>query len=387
MLKKGVAVVTAIQNGNASYYPAVRQSITVSVSDLPLIPQNITGFGAIPDQIVGNTYTFTGVTGGGSGNPIQFISNGADLFGNQLTFTKVGIFEVLAFQPGNEQYLSSPYLTRTVRVKKIPQTIQNVPTINPILVGGEISLDAVIGGASTNSLIITSNNPSVATITSKIIKGLALGTAQITIWQAGNEIYENATPLVFEVSVQSSLSLLPQTINGFNLIPILNIGESYTISDVTGGVSGNPIIFTSSNPGIASISGNVLTAISSGSVLITASQSGNLTFLPASPVIQNVTVIPMITNIEDSLTNNDKIVIYPNPSKDFIYVEVKPLDLQNEVSFLIANSTGMIVKKFNDMPMNSGFYKLDVRELKTGIYFLILTKNYFRFSKKIMVDP
>ncbi len=384
MLKKGQAEITAMQNGNASFYPAVRQSITVYVSNTARLPQNITGFGAIPDQIVGNTYTVTGATGGASGNPIEFRALGMNINGNKLTFNKVGTFEVLAFQPGNEQYLSTPYQTQIVRVKKIPQIIQNLPSINPIFVGGEISLDAVTGGASGNSLLITSNNPTVATITGKIIKGIALGTAQITIWQFGDDIYENAIPVVLTVSVQATLTKLTQSIVGFGAIPNLNVGNTFTLTGVTGGESGNPVIFTSSNPAIATVSGNVITAIAVGNVTITASQEGNTGYEPAINISQNLTVNSVVS-VENPLLNETQISLYPNPAKEAVFINFLATNLPDKISLDLFNSIGQLISQYSVTPIFNQQLILDVTNFPEGLYVLKFKMGRFNHAKKIYI--
>jgi hypothetical protein len=54
--------------------------------------------------------------------------------------------------------------------------------------------------------------------------------------------------------------------------------------------SGLPVTYTSSNPSVATITDNVVTIIASGTTTITANQSGNDDFAPASPVSRLLTV-------------------------------------------------------------------------------------------------
>ncbi len=393
MLKKGEAIITAMQNGNASFYPAVRKSITVYVKNKVPLTQAITGFGPIPDQIVGDTYTVTGVTGGASGYPIEFRSYGVDINNNELTVNKVGTFQIIAEQQGDgENYLPAPIQTQTVKVGKIPQVIKNLPTINRITIGGIISLNAVTGGASGNPLLITSNDSTIATIAGKTIKGINWGTTKITIWQVGDERYENAKPVVITVLVDSSTTLLPQTIAGFNAIPNLYIGNTYTIKDVIGGASGNPIIYTSSNAAVASVSGNVITAISSGTATITATQAGNSTYLPATTVSQNVIVNSTlhitypISNNGNPVINVGTVEIYPNPTHDVIYVKLPQVNQPSNASFTLYNGTGLIAKRFNKFSPVNKLYKLNVSDLPSGVYFLNINDTALKLFKKIVIN-
>lgn len=84
------------------------------------------------------------------------------------------------------------------------------------------------------------------------------------------------------VSSQVSITvLLPQTVT-INAFPGKSYGAPPFNLSATGGPSGNPIVFTCSDPSIATISGNTVTIVGVGSAIITASQAGNAQYAPAS---------------------------------------------------------------------------------------------------------
>jgi sugar lactone lactonase YvrE len=101
--------------------------------------------------------------------------------------------------------------------------------------------------------------------------GLQTGTAMIDI----------ATPAAtFNVSLSGTATvsaILPQTITGFAPPTSLQVGQQVTLS-ATGGASGNPVVFSidpaSACPACATITGNVLTAVSVGTVKVDANQAG-----------------------------------------------------------------------------------------------------------------
>ena len=128
--------------------------------------------------------------------------------------------------------------------------------------------------------------------------------------------FRDATPLVFETGASSSAigrtirillqaqgtgrshfdavrltavsTVFPQTITFGPLDPI-TVGDPARTLTATAS-SGLPVTYTSSNPAVASVSGNQLTAHAAGTVSITASQAGNTTYLPAEAVSQTLTV-------------------------------------------------------------------------------------------------
>ncbi len=78
----------------------------------------------------------------------------------------------------------------------------------------------------------------------------------------------------------------------FTALPNRILGDpSFTLT-ATGGASGNPVTFISSNPAVATVSGNVVTIVGVGTVTITASQAGNAIYHAAADVPQSFTVIP-----------------------------------------------------------------------------------------------
>jgi len=98
----------------------------------------------------------------------------------------------------------------------------------------------------------------------------------------------------------------------FTALPTKILGDPSFTLNATGGASGNPVTFVSSNPAVATISGNVVTIVGVGTVTITASQAGNAIYHAAADVSQVLTVIPplntaptlaVIANQQICLTN------------------------------------------------------------------------------------
>ncbi|NCY21786.1 hypothetical protein EBX31_07505, partial [bacterium] len=75
----------------------------------------------------------------------------------------------------------------------------------------------------------------------------------------------------------------------FNPIPDQILGAAPIYLNATAS-SGLPVTYTSSNPGVATVSGNLVTLVGVGTTQITASQSGDAQYASASPVIQSMNV-------------------------------------------------------------------------------------------------
>ena len=84
----------------------------------------------------------------------------------------------------------------------------------------------------------------------------------------------------------------PQTIT-FGTLPSKSVGDSFTLGATAS--SGLPVIYSSSNPSLATVVDNVVTIVGAGSVEIIASQPGNSSYALASDVRQPVTTYASTT--------------------------------------------------------------------------------------------
>ena len=73
-------------------------------------------------SIVDSPFTLTGVTGGGSGNPVTFTASGGNctVSGNQVSLTHTGTCTLTAHQAGNDNYDAAPDQSRSLTVTPKP---------------------------------------------------------------------------------------------------------------------------------------------------------------------------------------------------------------------------------------------------------------------------
>ena len=83
--------------------------------------------------------------------------------------------------------------------------------------------------------------------------------------------------------------VIPQAIT-FGPLGDRQFGDADFALNATGGASGNPVTFVSSNTAVATISGNTVTIIGAGTTTITASQAGNATYAAATDIAQTLTI-------------------------------------------------------------------------------------------------
>ncbi len=117
----------------------------------------------------------------------------------------------------------------------------------------------------------------------------------------------------------------------------------------TGGGSGNPLSYSSSDPAVASVSGSTLTLVGAGQTFITVSQAGNNYYAPASTQ-QLLTVAPKSMTV--SADNKSRTYGAVNPALTFSYSGFATGDDQTKLSGAPA------VSAFADTASVSGSYPI-----------------------------
>lgn len=149
--------------------------------------------------------------------------------------------------------------------------------------------DAAFTLSATSSSLLAvsyaSSNTAVATISGNTATIVGVGTTTITASQAGNDGF-NAAPNVTQTLTVNKAN---QTIV-FAALPAKSVTDAPFTLTATGGASGLPVTFTSSNTAVATVSGNTVTLVGAGSTNITASQAGNANYNAAANVQQTLTV-------------------------------------------------------------------------------------------------
>ena len=155
--------------------------------------------------------------------------------------------------------------------------------VNGTLVAVTNNISASI--TSNNVVITFSNNPANGTYA--ILPGALNGTYTATYSNLGSSktaTFSSASP----ASVTVTSVKLNQAITFGSLAPV-KVGNA-NFSLMATADSSLPVTYVSSDPTVASVSGNVVTILKAGSTTITASQAGNADYNAASPVAQSLTV-------------------------------------------------------------------------------------------------
>jgi endonuclease G len=242
---------------------------------------------AIPVQTYGNAPFPLQASGGASQNPVIFQSSDTNIvkpIGNQLNIMGGGTIVLSATQAGNADYDAAPAVSQTVVVNQASQSITFLSPGNKLITDTPFLLSA-IGGASGNAIVFASTDTSILQIAGNTGIIVGAGNVGIIATQAGNDNYAAATPVTQNIQINK----LSQTIN-FPPISAKQLSNISFTLNASGGASGMPLQFTSSNPQVATVNGNIVTLLTSGICLITASQTGNY-YYDAAPDVSRILVV------------------------------------------------------------------------------------------------
>lgn len=157
---------------------------------------------------------------------------------------------------------------------------------------------------------------------------------------------------------------------------ILNVTSEVTLTATAS--SELPISFTSSNPNVASIVDNVLTVHAVGTITITASQEGNLNYLPAAEE-RSFTV----TTITDAQADEPGAVqVYPIPARD--YITIRPTGNQQQARISIMDASGRVVRNVTPTMTEEQTLLVYIGDLNPGLYYLRMNngkKQAYRIVK------
>ena len=271
----GVLVVNATQPGDATRSAvSTSQSVVVNPGSqsITFAPLADVPFGGPPLPLVATA---------SSGLPVGFrvLSGPATWNGTLLSVTGVGAVTVSAEQSGNANFMAASSVVRTFTVNRRSQTItfDRIPT-QPFS-QTPIPLAATSSTGLGISFFVLSG-PATVNGTSLMLTGV--GTVVVQAVQLGDALNESA-------SASQSIVVTPaeQQIT-FALAEALE----YTSTPLTLGASSSSTLPVSLRvvSGPALLVGNQLTLTGSGTVVVTAEQSGNSNYNPAQAVTRSLQV-------------------------------------------------------------------------------------------------
>jgi hypothetical protein len=219
-----------------------------------------------------------------SGLPVtlSLISGPAKLSGNILTVTGAGTVVIAANQSGNTEYGPAPEVRHSITVSKTAQTITFPAPKSPVTYG--VKPVALTASASSGLAVSFALVSGPGKLSNGVLTVTGAGSIVVAASQAGNADYLAATAVKHTIVVSKAV----QTLNFPTLRGPFTYGEK-PLPLAAKTTSGLAVSFSVlSGPG--KITGGELAFTGAGTVIVEASQPGNLDYLAAAPAKQTLAV-------------------------------------------------------------------------------------------------
>ncbi len=268
-------------------------------------------FNPLPVKTYGDPDFTGGATSLNTTQPIIYTSSNpavATIVGGFIHITGAGTSDINASQASDGFYPAAS-VTRTLTVNQAALTIRAdnksrfEGVANPPLT---ITYTGFVLGETSAILLTQPTITTTATIASPP------GTYPITVSgaTATNYIITHTNGILTVVPKQN------QTIT-FNALPTKTYGNADFAAGATSTNNTIPITYTSSNPAVATVTGNIIHITGAGTSVITASQAGNDGYFPATPVSRTLTVNK--ANLTIRVLDTVRITGQPNPAFTITY--------------------------------------------------------------------
>ncbi|MEH6516466.1 MAG: hypothetical protein V7742_07280 [Halioglobus sp.] len=259
---------------------------------------------------VGATYPLNPQASASSGLPVSYTvltPASCSLAGVTVTMIDAGECRIEATQAGDETYLPAAPVNQSIL--QLTPAGPGLPT-NPRLVfdpqdtelfvpGGTFTLTPPASTTQTPvnpqpEIVYVSDTPSICTIPflgSIDVTMLAVGTCTIIAASAPTDNYLLGGPETGSIQIlprPQSITFAAQGDQDF----IQN--GTFTLNPAASASSGLPVSYTSLNPSVCTAAGTTISMLAAGPCVIEASQAGDSTWEPASPVTQSITIVQTI---------------------------------------------------------------------------------------------
>ncbi|TAF09683.1 MAG: hypothetical protein EAZ75_07095, partial [Flavobacteriia bacterium] len=302
----GTAIINATQGGNTNYNPATLISREQLIINTQLANQTIT-FEPLTESNYGDAPFGLNATAS-SGLAINYTSSDetiASINGNIVTLLQPGTVTITALQGGNTSFNPAPASIQTLVIGKKQLSVSEVVVAEKTYDGTN---NAQINSYQLNGIVSTDE---VSLTNSAVFEQVGVGQdIAVTPNFELTGLHADRYTLVQPTNVLGTIIKANQTIT-FSALPSKVFGDAvFTISAI-GGASGQPIVFTSSDESIATVSGNQVTILAGGTVQITASQLGNENYNAAVSVSQDLVIAPRVQFINGFTSLGTKYISTP----------------------------------------------------------------------------
>lgn len=259
----GTATITASQAADAKYVAGSTSATLTVAKAMPVV----TGFTPITKTYGDAAFTLTAPV---SASPGSFTYNSshpgvATMSGNTVMLVGAGATTITAVQAETANYQSAS-VTAVLTVGQAQPLISGFADMAKTYGDAAFTLTAPVSN-STGAFTFESSNTAVATVSGNTITIVGAGTATITVLQAADPNY-----LPGSITATLTVAKAIPVLSSFAAIEKV-YGDAPFGIDVPASPSNGSFNYTSSNNGVATISGHTITITGAGTTTITATQA------------------------------------------------------------------------------------------------------------------
>jgi uncharacterized protein YjdB len=316
----GSATITASQDETANFsFGDITALLTVN--RIPTVMSNF----SFPEKTFGDEdFTMTPPTTNSDG-PITYISSNEEVAviseEGVVVLIGGGSTTITAVQESTPTYRSA---TISALLKISPQvtTLSDFAVPTKIIGDPAFTLDPP-NSTSNGEMVYTSTNPAVATIEGDVVTIVGLGSTTIVARQLGtNDYTSDSITALFQVK------LIRTVLSNFVMPPRTFGSGNFTLTPPTSNSTG-AFSYTSSNLLVATIAGNVVTTVGTGTVVITANQEST----------ENSTAARITSNlVVNRATNTINSFSIPEKSTDTLNFTITPPVTSSNGAFTYTSS-------------------------------------------------
>jgi hypothetical protein len=283
------------------------------------LPQTITFTPPTAMTMTSNNQPLVATSSAGSSYPVTFTTTSAacSINGTTLTVVSAGTCSITASQAGDATTAAASNVVKSITITKLAQTItfiQPLSVTKPPCLGCGLyfGLGATTSAGSTYELTFTSNSPSVCRVSGDQVYGkpngygavtidgsMNAGTCSITVSQGGDGNYSAA------VSVTRTFNVIKnaQTITFTQPTAMTTTTADQALVATSSATGSYPVTLASTTLSTCTIVNGAIHVVSAGTCSITASQTGDGTYLPASSVTKSFAITQPQSTLNISNSN------------------------------------------------------------------------------------
>jgi hypothetical protein len=270
----GTCTITASQDGDATYNPAAPVARTFAIGKLD---QQI-AFDALSDKSFGDADFNVSATASSSLTVSFSASDNCAITGSQVHLTGAGTCTITASQDGDADYNPAAPVGHTFTIGKADQQI-TFDTLPKKSVG---DADFNVSATASSNLAVSFSASDNCTIIGTQVHLTGAGLCTITASQDGNADYNPAAPVAHTFTIGKA----DQQIS-FDALPDKSFGDADFTVNATASSS---LSVSFAADGSCTLVGAQVQITGAGSCTITASQDGDASYNPATPVARTFAI-------------------------------------------------------------------------------------------------